>query len=101
MYLGLPDLVYFKVAVIILSSDIKYVCGYKIAIEKIDKYVKLTASTTETLSIATLGDHRISDENETRDQNETSDDEDGISRYVTEDGDDSADREKYFTALIM
>ena len=85
------DIVYFKVAAIILSYKIKYVCGYKIAIDKISEYITLTASTVTLHNIASLGDHKIPDENNVLEKNED--------YFVVSDSDTSSDKEQYFTAL--
>ena len=89
--LGLPRIVYFKVALIILSTDIKYVCGYKIGIDKINEYIRLAGVETTMLDIASLGDNKKRKKGE-RIKKYNEDD-------TVSDNDFSADTQKYFTAL--
>ena len=92
IHLGLSDIVYFKVATIILSTDIEYVCGYKEAIKKIHSCIYLPKSSSTVINIASLGENEIP---ETTTMSASGD------SFFVEDGDDSADNEKYFTALIV
>ncbi len=83
-----------KVALIIISSEIKYVCGYKKAIENILQYIELAGATASTSDIASLGGHEIPDGK--RRINEKSQED-----QIVSDNDFHADKQKYFTALKM
>ena len=86
-------MVYFKVAAIILSSNIKYICGYKTAIFNICAYIECTKSDVNCMKITSLGKHKIPSV-VTRTKFD-------VKTFVTNDTDESADSEKYFIALKM
>jgi hypothetical protein len=92
---GLPFIVYFKVALIILSSNITYVCGYKCGIDKINEYIRMAGVTTSISNIASLGENEIHNL-ESRD-NQKSNKKSGKEKEDVED----VDNQKYFTALTM
>jgi hypothetical protein len=86
-------MVYFKVAAIILSSNIKYICGYKTAIFNICAYIECTKSTVSCMKVTSLGKHKIPLK-VTRTQFD-------VKTFVAKETDESADSEKYFIALKM
>ena len=94
MTVGLPNIVYFKVAAIIISSGIKHICGYKNAIDKIHEYIACTSSKITKSNIASLGKHTIP-------KRTTTALKDDRSFVINEYEDDKCDKEKYFTALVM
>jgi hypothetical protein len=58
MDLGLPHIVYLKLALIITSEHVRFICGYKKAVDRIDEFVS-TRHATIKLSIGSLGEHLI------------------------------------------
>jgi hypothetical protein len=91
--LGLPHIVYFKIALIILSYDITYVCGYKNGIDNINNYIKYAGAEASMSDIASLGDHEIPDIASRGDHKKK--------RVIVSDDNDAADTQKYFTSLAL
>lgn len=89
-------MVYFKVALIILSSNITYVCGYKCGIDKINEYIRIAGVTTSISNIASLGENEIPNI-ESRGDNQKPNKKSGNRKEDVED----LDNQKYFTALTM
>jgi hypothetical protein len=86
-------MVYFKVALIILCSEITYVCGYKCGIDKINEYITIAGATTSISNIASLGENEIPNIASLGDKQKSN--EKSVNR------EEDVDNQKYFTALTM